>query len=130
MDRKTTFIGIGFVFWLSAAVLMHFLGPLVFDGGIIHGLWWLANFGFGAVAIILIARLTGRTKHDMLVPTALMAMPAMLLDGVAVTLDARGLTHVYADQPLIAAYTGGFLLFAFWSFFFFALIWHRPHTSA
>ena len=126
MDRKLTFVAIGAIFWLLAAILMHFIGPYVLDGGLVHVGWWVANFVFGAIALIAIARMTGRTRHDMLVPTAIMAMPAMLIDGVAVTLDAKGATFVYADTPQLAAYTGGFLLFAFWSFFFFALLWHQP----
>ena len=126
MDRKFTFVAIGAVFWLLAAILMKYLGPVVFDGGLIHALWFVANFAFGAISLVVIAKLTGRTKHDMLAPTAIMAMPAMLMDGLAVTTDARGWSHVYADTPQLAAYSGGFLLFAFWSFFFFALMWHRP----
>ncbi len=125
MDRKPTFVAIGAIFWLLAAILMKYLGPVVFDGGIIHVLWFVANFVFGAIAVVAIAKFTGRTKHDMLAPTAIMAMPAMLMDGLAVTSDARGLSHIYADTPQLAAYSGGFLLFAFWSFFFFALMWHR-----
>jgi hypothetical protein len=61
----------------------------------------------------------------MLAPVAIMAMPAMVMDGLAVTTDALGFTHIYVNDPLLAAYTGGFLLFAFWSLFFFALMWHR-----
>ena len=125
MDRKLTFVAIGAIFWLLAAILMKYLGPIVFDGGLIHILWFVANFAFGAVAVVAIAKLTGRTRHDMLVPTAIMAMPVMIMDGLSVTLDARGLKHIYADTPLVAAYTGGFLLFAIWSFIFFALMWHR-----
>lgn len=125
MDKRGTFFIIGIIFWIVAAGLMHYLGPLVFDGGLLHIVFWIANFAFAAGAIILIAKLTGRTKHDMLAPVALIAMPAMVLDGLSITLDAQGLTHIYADTPLLAAYSGGFLLFAFWSFFFFALIWHK-----
>lgn len=125
MDKHGTFLITGIVFWITAAVLMHYLGPFVLDGGLLHAIFWAANFVFGAVAVIMIAKWTGRTKHDMLVPAVIMAMPAMLMDGIAVTADARGWTHIYADTPVLAAYTGGFLLFAFWSVFFFALIWHR-----
>jgi hypothetical protein len=126
MDKRGAFLIIGIIFWIVAAALMHYLRPLVFDGGVWHILFWIAKFAFGAIAIILIAKLTGRTKHDMLAPVAIMAMPAMLMDGMAVTADAMGATHIYANTPLLAAYSGGFLLFAFWSFFFFALMWHRP----
>lgn len=125
MDKRGTFLIIGIIFWIVAAGLMHYLGPLVLDGGLLHILFWIANFAFAAIAVMLIAKWTGRTKHDMLAPVAIMAMPAMLMDGLAVTTDAMGLTHIYANDPLLAAYTGGFLLFAFWSFFFFALIWHK-----
>jgi hypothetical protein len=125
MDKRGTFLIIGIVFWIIGAITVHYLGPFVFDGGLLHVAFWIVNFIFGAVGTIFLAKVTGRTKHDMLAPVAIMAMPAMLMDGLAVTTDALGLTHIYANDPLLAAYTGGFLLFAFWSFFFFALIWHR-----
>lgn len=125
MDKRGTFLIIGIIFWIVAAGLMHYLGPIFLDGALLHILFWIANFAFAAVSIILIAKATGRTKHDMLVPVTIMAMPAMIMDGLSITADAHGLTHVYANTPLLAAYSGGFLLFAFWSFFFFALVWHR-----
>ena len=60
-----------------------------------------------------------------MVPVTVITMVAMLLDGVAVTLDAAGVSAIYADTALEAAYAGGLLLFAFWSALFFALLWHR-----
>ncbi len=125
MDRKATFISLGIFLWAAAALLMHFVGPVVFDGGLIHILFWIANFFVPVLFLPLIAKLTGRTKHDMLAPTALMAAPAMTLDGISTTLDAMGHTHIYANTTQLSAYTGGFLLFAFASFFVWAMIWHR-----
>lgn len=125
MDRKYTFALIGFVFWASAAVLMHFIGPVVLDGGLTMAAFWIANFFVPALALPLIAGMTGRTKHQMLAPTAIMAVVAMTLDGISVTTDTLGKTHIYAKTPELAAFTGGFLLFAFASFFFWALIWHQ-----
>jgi len=87
--------------------------------------FWIANFFFPILAIPVIARFTGRTKHDMLAPTVLIALPAMTLDGLAITLDTLGKTHIYADTAVLAGYTGGFLLFAFASFFFCAVRWHK-----
>jgi len=126
MDRKFTFISIGVVFWLSAAILMHFVGPYVFDGGFIHIAFWIANFFIPALALPVIAKLTGRSKHEMLAPTALIAVPALTLDSLAITFDTMGKTHIYADTPMLSGLTGGFLLFAFASFFIWALYWHRP----
>jgi hypothetical protein len=126
MDRKFTFISIGVVFWLSAAILMHFVAPYVFDGGFMHIAFWVTNFLVPAIVLPPIAKMTGRTKHQMLVPTALMAAPALTLDGLSVTLDTLGKTHIYANTPLLAGLTGGFLLFAFASFFIWAIYWHRP----
>jgi len=125
MDRKLTFILIGIAFWASAALLMHFLVPYVFDGAILHSVFWIANFFLPALVLPLFARLTGRTKHDMLAPMALMAIPAMTLDGLSISFDALGLSHIYADTPMLAGVSGGFLLFAFASFFFWAVIWHK-----
>ena len=125
MDRKFTFILTGIIFWASAAVLMHYLAPVVFDVGSLHIIFWIANFFVPVPVIILLARLTGRTKHEMLAPIALLALPAMTLDGVSITFDTMGKTHVYASTPELSGLTGGFLLFAFASFFFWALLWHR-----
>lgn len=125
MNQRATFLILGLIVWIIGVVAIHILGPIVFDGGMLHILFWIANFVVGGVSIVLIAKFTGRTKHEMLVPTTLMAMPAMLMDGLSVTLDTMGVTHIYANTPTLAAYSGGLLLFAFWSFFFFALLWHR-----
>ncbi len=128
MDKKLTFILIGVIFWALAAILMHFVGPIVFDGGLFHIGFWIANFFVPVVFIPLIAKLTGRTKHDMLVPTCLMVVPAMALDSLSITLDSFGKTHIYADTPVLAGVTGGFLLFAFVSFIIWALYWHRAEA--
>jgi len=125
MDPKVIFIFIGIVFWASAALLMHFIGPYVFDGGVIQALFWAANFFLPVIALPLIAKLTQRTKHDMLIPTVLIAIPAMILDGLSITFDTLGFTHIYADNAVLAGNTGGFLLFAFASFFIWAVIWHK-----
>lgn len=125
MDRKFTFILIGLAFWLSAAALMHYISPYVFDGGLMQILFWIANFALPAAALPVIARLTNRTKHQMLTPIALIALPAMILDGLAITFDTLGQTHIYANTASLAGLTGGFLLFAFASFFFWALVWHK-----
>lgn len=125
MDRKFTFIIIGVVFWAVAAVFMHFVGPVVFDGGGLHITFWVVNFFVPVLMLPLFARLTGRTKHDMVLPTLLIAIPAMTLDALSVTFDAFGKTHIYANTPELAAVTGGFLLFAFVSFFFWAVYWHK-----
>jgi hypothetical protein len=125
MDRKLTFILIGIAFWLSAAALMHYIGPYVFDGGLMQILFWVANFVLPAAALPVIARLTNRTKHQMLAPIVLIALPAMTLDGLAITFDTLGQTHIYANTTSLAGLTGGFLLFAFASFFFWALVWHK-----
>jgi hypothetical protein len=125
MDRKFTFIIIGIIFWASAALLMHFVGPYVFDGGVIHIVFWIANFFLPVIALPLIAKLTKRNKNEMLIPTVFIAIPAMILDAVSITLDTLGLTHIYADTAVLAGNTGGFLLFAFASFFIWAVIWHK-----
>ena len=129
MDKKFLFIAIGVSLWAGAAVLMHFIGPQVFDGSWIHVAWWIANFFLPVAVIPLVANATGRTKHNMVIPTALIAMPAMTLDGLSVTFDTLGKTHVYADNAHLSGLTGGFLLFAFASFFFWALVWHQPNTA-
>ena len=117
---------IGFAFWVVAAVFMHFVGPYVFDGRLLHIGFWIANFVFPAAALPLIARATRRSRHDMLVPTTFMALPILALDSLAITFDTLGRSHIYADTPELAGLTGGFLLMALGSFFFWALIWHRP----
>lgn len=125
MDKKFTFITIGLFFWAVAAVVMHYIAPFVFDAGAVHIGFWALNFLFPVVAIPVLARVTGRTRHQMLIPIALIVLPAMTLDGLAVTFDTLGITRVYADNPELAGLTGGFLLFAFASFIFWALVWQR-----
>ena len=128
MDRKLTFVVIGIVFWIFGAVFIRYLGPTIFADPTLHALFFVANFAIGAVAVILFAKLTGRSRHEMLAPVAIIAMPAMLMDGLAVTTDTMGLTYIYADTARGAALAGGALLFAFWSAFFFALMWHRSRA--
>ena len=128
MDKKITFVSIGIVFWAVAALFMHYVGPIVFNGGALHIGFWIVNFFVPFAFLPFIAKLTGRTKHDMLVPTTLMAIPAMTLDSLSITFDTFGKTHIYADTPALAGVTGGFLIFAFVSFFIWALYWHKDAT--
>ncbi|NND83141.1 MAG: hypothetical protein HKN50_12000 [Gammaproteobacteria bacterium] len=125
MDRTLTFLSIGVVFWVVAAIFMHYVGPLVFDGGVQHAVFWLLNFLLPVAVLPLIARFTDRTRHQMLAPTCLIVLPAMTLDGIAISLDTLGLTHAYANTPWLAGVTGGFLLFAFASFLFWAIVWQE-----
>ena len=125
MDKRGTFVIYGIIFWIFGAVFIHYLGPAIFSNPVLHILFFVANFAIGAIAVGLFARMTGRKRHQMLVPVTIIAMPAMLMDGLAVTLDTKGITNIYSNTPVFAAYAGGALLFAFWSAFFFALLWHR-----
>ena len=126
MDRKWTFVAIGALFWAFGAMAIDWLDPVLFDGGAMQALFLLLNFALAGVSLPLFARLTGRTRHDMLVPTAIMAMPALLMDGLAVSF----VPGLYGDTDAELCAAGGLLLFAFWSFFFFALLWHRPFATA
>lgn len=125
MDRKFTFIMYGVIVWLAGVVLIRFLHPYLFGELLPHALFLVLGFLTAPLTLIPVAKLTGRTKHDMLVPTVIMSMPAMLMDGLATTLDAAGVTYIYADTPIDSAYSAGVLLIAFWGFLFFALLWHR-----
>ncbi|GLQ19576.1 hypothetical protein ACFFUB_14220 [Algimonas porphyrae] len=125
MDRKWTFILYGIVFWLLGVVMIRVLHPYFYGDLGMHVLFLLIAIAIAPPTLLITARLSGRTKHEMVVPTALMAMPAMLMDGLSVTLDAMGITHIYADNPLHSAYAGGVLLVAFWATLMFALLWHR-----
>lgn len=125
MNNKANLILLGVAFWAAAAVLMHFIGPYLFNGGLPHIIFWISNFLAPISVIPLIAKRIGRTKHDMLEPITLMLLPAMTLDGFAITFDTFGFTHIYANEPMLAGLTGGFLLFAFASFFFWTLVWHK-----
>jgi|GEM_PF-3239024 len=125
MDKKLTFLSIGVIFWALAAVFMHFVGPVVFDTSGLHIIFWVANFFVPALFLPVVAKMTGRTKHDMLVPTVIMVIPAMTFDSLSITFDTFGKTHIYADTPVLAGLTGGFLIFAFVSFLLWALYWHK-----
>ena len=130
MSNRVVYMLIGVGLWVGGVLAIHHLGPFFFDAGVKHVLWFALNFAVGALTILAVAKLTGVSRHAMVIPSLVIAMVAMLLDGIVVTLDAAGYTSIYADTPLGAAYAGGTLLFAFWSALFFALLWHRPEAAA
>ena len=125
MNTRLGFLLFGFVFWVIGVIAIRFLGPIMFDGGLLHVLIFVIAFLSAPPTILIVAKLAGRAKSDMLLPAATMSLTAMLFDGLAVTFDALGVTHIYADTALLSAYAGGLLLFAFWSIILFAVIWHR-----
>ncbi|WP_298913781.1 hypothetical protein [uncultured Algimonas sp.] len=125
MDRKLTFIVYGIIVWLIGVALIRFLHPIAYPNLALHLLMLAVAVLAAPPTLIAIARLTGRTRHDMLVPMAIMAMPSMMMDGLAITFDAMGVSHIYAETPLYSAYSGGVLLVAFWALFLFSLLWHR-----
>ncbi|MEM9600806.1 MAG: hypothetical protein AAF926_07265 [Pseudomonadota bacterium] len=125
MDKRWTFVIYGVIFWILGVVMIRLLHPFFYGDLGMHIVFLLIAIAIAPPTLIIAAKLSGRTKHDMLVPTVIMAMPAMIMDGLSVTFDAMGKTHIYADNPLHSAYAGGVLLVAFWAVLFFALLWHR-----
>ena len=125
MSDSVKFVLFGIVFWIAGVVMIRVLHPFFYGDLLMHLVFLLIGILIAPPTLIMAAKLSGRTKHQMLVPTAMMAMPAMIMDGLSVTFDAMGKTHIYADTPLYSAYAGGVLLVAFWAVFFFALLWHK-----
>ena len=125
MSDRVKFVLFGIVFWIAGVVMIRPLHPFFYGDLLMHLVFLLIGILIAPPTLIIAAKLSGRTKHQMLVPTAMMAMPAMIMDGLSVTFDAMGKTHIYADTPLYSAYAGGVLLVAFWAVFFFALLWHK-----
>lgn len=125
MDKKWTFIVFGIIFWISGVILIRLLHPFFYGDLLMHVLFLAIAIAIAPPTVIIAAKLSGRTKHDMLVPIVIMSMPAMIMDGLSVTFDAMGKTHIYADNPLHSAYAGGVLLVAFWAVLFFALLCHE-----
>lgn len=121
VDRKLTFLLIGGVFYGVGVALIKILGPFFWDSATLRALFLLINFLIAPVSLLAFAKMTGRTKHDMLVPTVIMTLAAMVMDGLTLSF----IPQLYAVPPQHQAYAGGLLLVAFWSFFFFALLWHR-----
>lgn len=103
MDRKFTFVIIGIIIWLVGIPLIRLLHPYLYGEFIPHALFLLFAIITAPLTLIPVAKLTGRTKHDMLVPTAIMAMPSMFMDGLSTTLDAAGVTYIYADTAIDSA---------------------------
>lgn len=125
MDKRWTFVIYGIIFWVLGVVMIRLLHPFFYGDLLIHLLFLAIAIASAPPTLIIAAKMSGRTKHDMLVPTVIMAMPAMIMDGLSVTFDAMGATHIYADNALHSAYSGGVLLVAFWAVLFFALLWHK-----
>ena len=125
MSDRVKFVLFGIVFWIAGVEMIRLLHPLFYGDLLMHLVFLLIGILIAPPTLIIAAKLSGRTKHQMLVPTAMMAMPAMIMDGLSVTFDAMGKTHIYADTPLYSAYAVGVLLVAFWAVFFFALLWHK-----
>ncbi|MEL6686597.1 MAG: hypothetical protein AAFP97_03140 [Pseudomonadota bacterium] len=125
MSDKIKFVLFGIVFWISGVIMIRLLHPFFYGDLLMHILFLVIAIGIAPPTLIIAAKLSGRTKDQMLVPTVIMAMPAMVMDGLSVTFDAMGKTHIYANNPLHSAYAGGVLLVAFWAVLFFALLWHK-----
>ena len=124
MDRKITFILIGGIFYGFGVAAIKLLGPVFWDSAALRAVFLLVNIAIAAVTLPLFAHMTGRTKHDMLMPTTIMALAAMVMDGLTLSFAPQ----LYAQAPQHQAYAGGLLLVAFWGFFFFALLWHRDQA--
>lgn len=125
MEKKLTLVIFGIIFWVIGVVMIRVLHPFFYGNVLTHLLFLGLAIIIAPPTVWIVAKLTGRTKHDMVLPSIIMAMPAMVMDGLSVTFDAMGKTHIYADNALHSAYAGGLLLVAFWAVLFFALLWHR-----
>jgi hypothetical protein len=78
-------LGLGVAFWVSGVVGVHFLAPL----GVFSGRWsWALLVGTGPAAwgtVRLIKRVSGVAGGALPGAVAMVSMPALLLDGVAMT---------------------------------------------
>ena len=125
MDRIFTYLLIGGLFYGFGVAAIKLLGPFFWDTALMRFVFIALNFLIAAVSLPIFARMTGRGKHDMLLPTIIMALAAMIMDGLTLSF----VPQLYAETPQHQAYAGGLLLTAFWSFFFFALLWHKPAVT-
>ena len=124
MERKWAWIAVGLAAWTLGLAVIRLFGDALFDGGIRQALFTAAQFAVPPLVMPPLARWLDRTQHELVVPSVLIAMPAMLMDAVAV-----GWTDWYASSADHRVATGSVLLFAFWSLLFWALVWHRPATG-
>lgn len=125
MNDKLRFVLFGIIFWIAGVIMIRVLHPFFYGDLMMHVLFLVIAIAIAPPSLIIAAKLSGRTKEQMLVPSVIMAMPSMIMDGLSVTFDAMGKTHIYANNPLNSAYAGGVLLVAFWGILFFALLWHK-----
>ena len=66
MAHKWVCMGLGVVFWLAGVAVIKLAGPWFFDAGCRHALFFALNFAAGAVAVLGVAPLLGRGRHEML----------------------------------------------------------------
>jgi len=113
------FMGIyGAVGWFLALLLIRFLGPVMFDQGLLHLIFIVIGAAISWPTIWIAARLIDRPAHDMLAPTAVFTGAAACCDGIALSFAP----WAYGPEGLHTGFAGGTILFGVGWLLFAALL--------
>lgn len=85
--RYSLFVALGILFWFEAALFVRAFGDRVFDMGIAHAMTYFAALLVCPMLVWLVALVARVPSNTMVLPTIIMTMSALLLDGVAMTLS-------------------------------------------
>ena len=109
MTGKQTFVMAvyGVIGWFAAAMLLRWLGPLMFGLGPLHAVILVISAVIAYPTIWIAARISGVAMGHMLQPTVVFTAAATLCDGIAVTYFPQ----VYGGVGTNLAYAAGAILF-------------------
>lgn len=82
--RPVLLIALGAVFWLSAALGLRLLGPVLLADGMVRVLAYAAAFPLLLGVILVAQRIAGFGRADGFAAVSVITMAALLCDGIAV----------------------------------------------
>ena len=124
-SKLATWVLIGVVFWFVAAMMVRFMGTVVFDPKSINMVLLFAlSFPFGFACVRLIGFILGLRGAAFLPAVVVMTMIATLLDGIAFTW-----TSLYGLPAESMVYGAAWILWGVGCILLFALLDSRERKS-
>ena len=120
-QQVTLYAFLGAVLWFVAAVFVHIYGAVLFTGGALHVVVFAATLMLSPGLVWAVAKLIRTPVSAMLVPTTVLTVTALFLDGAAIT----WWPVLYGGTGQTLTYGAAWLLWGVGSVFLSALLMHK-----
>jgi len=119
--QVSLFVFMGAALWFIAALFVQYFGEILFTGGFAHIATFAATLVLAPTLVWTVAKIISVPLTQMLVPTTILTVTALILDGAAITWTPA----LYGGPGQTLTYGAAWLLWGVGSVFLSALVMHK-----